>query len=60
MTMLAVGCFLPFATLTIGAILGSYMGSIRGGYWGAGAGLGVGLLVVVAGFAMLSRVRKGR
>jgi hypothetical protein len=30
--MLAVGCFIPFVLLAIGAGLGSYLGDIRGGW----------------------------
>jgi len=57
--MLAVGCFIPFVTLAIGAGLGSYLGDVRGGYWGAAAGFAVGILVAAAGFMMLDRARKG-
>ncbi|HEX4369461.1 MAG TPA: hypothetical protein VH023_21675 [Rhodopila sp.] len=57
--MLAVGCFLPFATLAFGALLGSYLGAVRGGYWGAGIGFGVGILAAVAGFVILDRARAG-
>jgi hypothetical protein len=56
--MLAIGCFIPFVTLVVGAGLGSYIGDVRGGYWGAGAGLAVGLLIVAVGFAVLDRVRR--
>jgi hypothetical protein len=57
--MLALGCFIPFVTLVIGAGLGSYLGDVRGGYWGAAAGLAAGILFVAAGFALLNRARKG-
>jgi hypothetical protein len=56
--MLALGCFIPFVTLIVGAGLGSYIGDVRGGYWGAGAGLAAGLLIVAAGFGILDRVRR--
>ncbi len=56
--MLAVGCIIPFATLAIGAVLGSFFGDIRGGYWGAAAGLASGILIVGAGFALLNRARR--
>ncbi|HET6610299.1 MAG TPA: hypothetical protein VFG62_26780 [Rhodopila sp.] len=57
--MLAVGCLLPFVTLAVGAIGGSYLGAVQGGYWGAGIGFGVGLLIAVAGFIVLDRARAG-
>lgn len=56
--MLALGCFIPFATIGIGAVLGSYLGSERGGYWGAAAGLGAGALIVAVGLLIFSRVRR--
>ena len=56
--MLAVGCFVPFVTLAVGAGVGSYIGNVHGGYWGAGAGLAAGILFVAAGFALLSRTRR--
>ncbi len=55
--MLAVGCFIPFVLLAVGAGLGSYLGDIRGGYLGAAAGLGAGILIVATGFLMLNRAR---
>jgi hypothetical protein len=55
--MLAVGCFIPFVLLAIGAGIGSYIGDVRGGYWGAGAGLAAGIVIVAAGFALLGRAR---
>jgi hypothetical protein len=57
--MLAVGCLIPFATLAIGAAVGSYFGAVHGGYWGAGIGFGVGILAAVAGFVVLDRARAG-
>jgi hypothetical protein len=57
--MLAIGCFIPFVTLAIGAGLGSYLGDVRGGYWGAAAGLCAGVLVVAAGMMALNRARRG-
>jgi thiol:disulfide interchange protein len=57
--MLAIGCFLPLATLAAGAVVGSYAGAERGGYWGAAAGLAAGLLVVAIGLFVLNRARKG-
>jgi hypothetical protein len=56
--MLAVGCFIPFATLAIGAGVGSYLGDVRGGYWGAAAGLVAGVVIVAAAFALLARTRR--
>jgi hypothetical protein len=56
--MLALGCFIPFVTLAIGAVLGSFLGDIRGGYLGAAAGLAAGILLVAAGFALLNRARR--
>jgi hypothetical protein len=56
--MLAVGCFIPFVLLAIGAGLGSYLGDIRGGYLGAAAGLGVGIVIVAAGFLLLNKARR--
>jgi hypothetical protein len=56
--MLALGCFIPFVTLAIGAVLGSFLGDIRGGYLGAAAGLAAGILIVAAGFTVLNRVRR--
>jgi hypothetical protein len=55
--VLAVGCFFPFATLAVGALLGSYLGAVRGGYWGAGIGFGVGILAAIVGFLVLDRAR---
>jgi hypothetical protein len=55
--MLAVGCFIPFVLLAIGAGLGSYLGDIRGGYLGAAAGLGAGIVIVAAGFLLLNKAR---
>jgi hypothetical protein len=57
--MLAVGCVIPFVTLAIGAVMGSYIGDVRGGYWGAAAGLGAGMLIVAAGLVVLGRARRG-
>jgi hypothetical protein len=57
--MLAIGCLIPFATLAIGAVVGSYLGAIHGGYWGAGIGFGVGILIAVAGVIVLDRARAG-
>jgi hypothetical protein len=56
--VLAFGCFIPFATLAIGAALGSYFGDVRGGYWGAAAGLVAGIVVVTAGFVLLNKVQR--
>jgi hypothetical protein len=56
--MLAVGCFIPFVLLAIGAGLGSYLGDIRGGYLGAAAGLGAGIVIVAAGFLLLNKARR--
>jgi hypothetical protein len=55
--VLAVGCFIPFALLAIGAALGSYLGADRGGYWGAAAGFGAGIILVGAAFLVLERIR---
>jgi hypothetical protein len=57
--MLAVGCFIPFVMLAVGAILGSYLGDVRGGYWGAGIGLGVGIVIAIVGMTVLDRLRAG-
>ena len=57
--MLALGCFIPFVTLAIGAGLGSYFGDVRGGYWGAGGGLGAGILLVAAALLLFNRIRRG-
>jgi hypothetical protein len=57
--MLAIGCFIPFATLAIGAVVGSYLGAVHGGYWGAGIGFGVGLVIAVAGVIVLDRASAG-
>jgi uncharacterized spore protein YtfJ len=56
--MLAVGCFIPFVLLAVGAGLGSYLGDIRGGYLGAAAGLAAGVLIVAVGFLLLNRARR--
>ncbi len=56
--MLAIGCLIPFATLVIGAVTGSFWGGARGGDWGAGIGLALGGLVAVAGVAALGRIRR--
>jgi hypothetical protein len=56
--MLALGCFIPFVTLAVGAVLGSFLGDIRGGYWGAAAGLVAGILIVAAGFTLLDKARR--
>ncbi len=58
--MLAIGCFIPFTTLAIGAGVGSYLGDVRGGYQGAAAGLLGGILIVAAGFRLLQKVRSRR
>jgi uncharacterized spore protein YtfJ len=55
--MLAVGCFIPFVLLGLGAAVGSYVGADRGGYWGAGAGLAAGILIVAVMFWLLERTR---
>ena len=57
--MLAVGCFIPFVMLAVGAVLGSYLGDVRGGYWGAGIGFGAGVLIAVVAMMVLDRVRAG-
>jgi hypothetical protein len=57
--MLAIGCFIPFVMLAVGAVLGSYLGDVRGGYWGAGIGFGVGVLIAIVGMMVLDRVRAG-
>jgi hypothetical protein len=57
--MPALGCFIPFVTVAVGATLGSYLGDVRGGYWGAAAGLGVGLLIAAAFMVALNRARRG-
>jgi hypothetical protein len=56
--MLAVGCFIPFVLLAVGAGLGSYLGDIRGGYLGAAAGLAAGIVIVAVGFLMLNKARR--
>jgi hypothetical protein len=56
--MLAVGCFIPFVLLAVGAALGSYLGGVHGGYWGAGVGFGAGILATGAGMLALDRVRR--
>jgi hypothetical protein len=55
--MLAIGCFIPFVLLVIGAALGSYLGGVHGGYWGAGIGVGAGLLATAAVMMALDRMR---
>jgi uncharacterized spore protein YtfJ len=55
--MLAIGCFIPFVLLGLGAAIGSYLGADRGGYWGAAAGLGAGILIVAIAFWALERTR---
>jgi hypothetical protein len=56
--MLAVGCFIPFVLLAVGAGIGSYFGDVRGGYWGAAAGVAAGIVIVTAGFALFGRARR--
>ena len=58
--MLAIGCLAPFATLALGAAIGSYEGGVHGGYWGAGVGACSGVLAVVIGFFLFERVRGHR
>jgi hypothetical protein len=55
--MLAIGCLIPFVTLALGAVLGSYFGAVHGGYLGAGIGFCVGILIGVSGMIILDRVR---
>jgi hypothetical protein len=55
--MLAVGCFIPFVLLAVGAGVGSYFGDIHGGYLGAAAGLAAGIVIVAAGFLLLNKAR---
>jgi hypothetical protein len=55
--MIAVGCFIPFVLLIIGAALGSYLGGVHGGYWGASVGFGAGVLASAVGMMAIYRVR---
>jgi hypothetical protein len=55
--MLAIGCLIPFVTLALGAVMGSYLGAVHGGYWGAGIGFCTGIVIAVAGMIVLDRAR---
>jgi hypothetical protein len=53
--MFAIGCFIPFVLLGVGAVAGGLLGGTTGGLWGGGGGFIVGLVAMVAVLGLFER-----